>query len=102
MNKIYSDDGCLWVDDLHDIYYIKCVDKESNQETYEILTWTRMVDLSEVSKKPVRKYDIEFNDKKYYFLLFEDGDRYRLEIENSFEIDELCREKNIIITAETK
>lgn len=102
MEKVYSDGKCLWVSDLQDIYYIKCLDKNEQKEYYEIVTWTRMVDLSDLPDKSVRKYDIEFNDKKYFFLLYSESDRFILKSENSYEITELCSEKNIELIPDNK
>ena len=45
MNKVYSDKGEFFVEDIQDMYYIRCVDKTSLYDYHEVLTWTRMVDL---------------------------------------------------------
>ena len=42
-------------------------------------------------------YDVEFEDKKYFFLLYEDGGKLKLKVENTYEFDELCNKKNITI-----
>ena len=102
MNKIYNENDCWVVDELTDIYYFKSVNQNTGLESSEVLSWTRMIDLSSYSGNPVRMYDIEFNSKKYYFLLYEFGDRYKLEVENKYEFDELCKEKNIILLPEIK
>lgn len=102
MSKIYKENDCLWVDELVDIYYFKSLNLQNNIEESEILSWTRMVDLSNYTDNPVRMYDIEFNNKKYYFLLYKSGDRYKLEVENKYEFDELCKEKNIVLLPEIK
>lgn len=97
MNKVYSDKGEFFVEDIQDMYYIRCVDKTSLYDYHEVLTWTRMVDLSNYSGNPVRMYDVEFEDKKYFFLLYEDGGKLKLKVENTYEFDELCNKKNITI-----
>ena len=102
MEGIYKEDECWWVDELADIYYFKTVNQSTGEESSEILSWTRMVDLSIYPKNPVRMYDIESNEKKYYFLIYQIGERYKLEVENTYELDELLREKNITLTAEIK
>jgi hypothetical protein len=97
MNKVYSDKGEFFVEDIQDMYYIRCVDKTSLYDYHEVLTWTRMVDLSNYAGNPVRMYDVEFEDKKYFFLLYEDGGKLKLKVENTYEFDELCNKKNITI-----
>ena len=100
MIRIYKENECWWVDELSDIYYFKTLNQETGEESTEVLSWTRMVDLSIYPKEPVRMYDIENDSKKYYFLLYRVGDRYKLEVENTYELDEFLREKNIQLIIE--
>ena len=102
MEGIYKEDGFWWVNELADIFYFKSINQETGEESLEILSWTRMVDLSIYPKNPVRMYDIESNSKKCYFLLYQVVDRYKIEVENIYELDELCREKNIILKEKNK
>lgn len=102
MERIYKEDDCWWVDELADIYFFKTINQSTGEESSEVLSWTRMVDLSTYSKNPLRMYDIESNEKKYYFLLYQVGERYKLEVENTYELDELLREKNITLTSDIK
>lgn len=97
MNKIYSENSSWWVDELTDILYFKTISEEQI-ENWEIASWTRMANLENYSKHPIRMYDIEYNGKKYYLLAYEDNGKYRIEKENTYEFDELCKEKNILIT----
>lgn len=102
MIKVFSENECWYVDELTDIYYFKSVSNLTGQENYEILSWTRMSNLENNTKKPIRMYDIEFDGKKYYFLLLQYGDKWKIEAENNWEIDELCKEKNITLIGEIK
>lgn len=102
MNKVYTDNGSWWVDELTDICYFKSKSIETQQENYEFMTWTRNTDLSNYSKNPIRMYDIEFEEKKYFFLAYEENGRYKIQVENTYEFDELCKKKNISIIAEQK
>lgn len=100
--KIYSENGTWYVEELSEIYYFKSISTTDNTEHQLLLTWTRMIDLSVYKNDPVRMYDIEHDGKKYFFLLFQYGDRYKLEPVNTYEIDQLCEIKNVKLIGEIK
>jgi hypothetical protein len=99
--KVYSKkeiDGCWWVSELTDIFYFKGKDLTTGIEEDFIFSWSRGCDLSEYEGEPVRKYDIEIDGDKYYFLVYTTSDGYLIKPENSNVLESLSTEKNILLT----
>lgn len=104
MDKVYSKheiQGCWWLKELTDIFYFKALNLITNQEEYYIFSWTRNCDLSKIPDNPVRRYDVEIDLVKYYFLVFPVGDEWIVKPENSYEIEKISQEKNILFIGDT-
>lgn len=100
MNKVYFKQeypGCWWLKELTDIFYFKTINLSTNQEDELIFSWTRNCDLSNYEDNPVRRYDIEIDSEKYYFLIYSKNEIWMVKPENVFEIEKLSREKNILL-----
>ena len=101
MDKVYFREdypGCWWLTQLTDIFYFKAVNLSTNTDEHYIFSWTRNCDLSDYPNNPVRRYDIELDGKKYYFLVYTDKDGWLVKSENSIELEKLCNQKNLIFT----
>lgn len=101
MDKVYSKkefSGCWWLKQLTDIFYFKAVNITDNTSENYILSWTRNCDLSEFSDNPVRRYDIEIDNVRYYFLVYTYKDEWILKPEDLYKFEKICQEKNLIFT----
>jgi hypothetical protein len=102
MEKVYADVNGWIVQELTDFYTFKSVDLETGEEKQEILSWSRGVNLTDYSEQIERVYDIEWEGKKYYFLLQQKNEKWQFTPENNWEFDELCKLKNIKLTGDIK
>jgi hypothetical protein len=99
MNKVYFNKdyyGNWWIKELEDFFYIKATHFQTNEEFNLIFSWTRNVDLSEYQPEPVRKYDVEIEDEKFFFLVYPEKDGYIVESEDKMKLEKLLNDKNII------
>jgi len=100
MDKVYfrkDYPGCWWLVQLTDIFYFKAIDLE-NKEYQFIFSWTRNCDLTGLPNNPVRRYDIELEGKKYYFLIYPEKDGWLVKSENIIEFDKLSSDNNLLFT----
>lgn len=99
MNKVYFNKdyyGSWWVKELEEIFYIKTIHFQTKEEFSFIFSWTRNIDLSEYQTGPVRKYDVEIEGEKFYFLIYPEKDGYRIESEDKMKLEKLLKDKNIV------
>lgn len=104
MEKVYFNKdyyGSWWLKSLEDFYKFDCIDINTNEVFSHILSWTRNLDVSIYGEDVVRIYDIEIESKKYYFLVVVEKDGYLLKSKDTFELEKLINEKNIIFTGTT-
>jgi hypothetical protein len=105
MGKVYFDNekyGIWVVKDLEDYYTFKAVNFETNEESNHILSWSRNYDLSDMNNNVDRVYDVEIDEKKYYFLFINNGDGWDVISEDSMKLEKLLNDKNLFFTGETK
>jgi hypothetical protein len=75
MAKVYFDKenhGHWVVESLEDYYSFKAVNFETNEESNQILSWSRNYDLKDHDSKIDRVYDVEIDREKYYFLFLQE------------------------------
>ncbi len=99
MDKVYFREdypGCWWLLQLTDIFYFKTLNLTNNTTEYYIFSWSRNFDLKDYPNNPVRKYDVEIDNKKYYFLVYPEKDGWVVKSEEIMELDKLSRDKNLI------
>ena len=99
MNKVYFNKdyyGCWWLKELEEIFYIKAIHFQTNEEFNFIFSWTRNVDLSEYQPEPVRKYDVEIEGERFYFLISPENGGYLVESEDKIKLEKLLNDKNIL------
>ena len=105
MGKVYFDKekyGIWVVENLEDYYSFKAVNFETNEESNHILSWSRNYDLSDMNNNVDRVYDVEIDEKKYYFLFINNGDGWDVISEDSMKLEKLLNDKNLFFTGETK
>jgi hypothetical protein len=105
MAKVYFDKenhGHWVVESLEDYYSFKAVNFETNEESNQILSWSRNYDLKDHDSKIDRVYDVEIDREKYYFLFVNNGDGWDVISEDSMKLEKLLRETNLFFTGETK
>jgi hypothetical protein len=49
-----------------------------------------------------RVYDVEIDEKKYYFLFINNGDGWDVISEDSMKLEKLLNDKNLFFTGDTK
>jgi hypothetical protein len=98
MNKVYfnKDHGKWWIKELEDIFSIKAIHFQTREEFSFIFSWTRNSDLSKYQPEPVRKYDVEIEGEKFFFLVYPEKDGYIVESEDRIKLDNLLNNKNIL------
>jgi hypothetical protein len=97
MKKVYfNKDGSWWLKELEEIFYIKAIHFQTKEEFDLIFSWTRNIDLSEYKPEPVRKYDVEIEDEKFYFFVYPEKNGYIVESEDNMKLEKLLNDKNII------
>lgn len=106
MNKVYFDKekyGQWLVDELEDYYFFKSVNFETNEETNHILSWTRNYSQEELNPEIVRVYDVEIDEKKYYFFVKLNKDNtWDIISKDALELEKLLKDKNLFFTGEVK
>ena len=105
MNKVYFDKekyGMWVVENLEDYYSFKAVNFETKEESIHILSWSRNYDLSEMNNNIDRVYDVEIDEKKYYFLFTKNNNGWDVISEDSMKLEKLLNDKNLFFTGETK
>ena len=102
MNKVYFDtEKKVWfVNEPEELYLFKSVNQKTNEETNQIISWTRNKDLENYPHH-IRMYDFEIDDQKIFFLMKLDGDRYILESENPLDLETLLNDNDIFFVGET-
>jgi len=103
MNKVYFDkEKNQWfVSEPEDMYTFKSVTIETNEETKQILSWTRGFDMTDYPNH-IRVYDVEINAVKYFFLMKPEGNIYTIEAENPLMLEKLIELENIFFVGETQ
>jgi hypothetical protein len=105
MAKVYFDKenhGHWVVESLEDYYSFKAVNFETNEESNQILSWSRNYDLKDHDSKIDRVYDVEIDREKYYFLFVNNGDGWDVISEDSMKLEKLLRETNLFFTGDSK
>lgn len=105
MAKVYFDKenhGHWIVESLEDYYSFKAVNFETNEESNQILSWSRNYDLKDHDSKIDRVYDVEIDREKYYFLFVNNGDGWDVISEDSMKLEKLLRETNLFFTGDSK
>jgi len=103
MAKVYFDKENHWVvESLEDYYSFKAVNFETNEESNQILSWSRNYDLKDHDSKIDRVYDVEIDREKYYFLFVNNGDGWNVISEDSMKLEKLLRETNLFFTGDSK
>jgi hypothetical protein len=105
MAKVYFDKenhGHWVVESLEDYYSFKAVNFETNEESNQILSWSRNYDLKDHDSKIDRVYDVEIDREKYYFLFVNNGDGWNVISEDSMKLEKLLRETNLFFTGDSK
>ena len=105
MVKVYFDKenhGHWVVESLEDYYSFKAVNFETNEESNQILSWSRNYDLKDHDSKIDRVYDVEIDREKYYFLFVNNGDGWDVISEDSMKLEKLLRETNLFFTGDSK
>jgi hypothetical protein len=102
MNKVYFDtENKHWyVSEPEDFYSFKSINYETNEENKNILSWTRGVDLKDYPNH-IRMYDVEIGDVKYFFLMKQEKNVYKIEPENPIQLEKLVNNHNILFVGET-
>jgi hypothetical protein len=105
MRKVYFDKekyGIWVVESLEDYYEFKAVDFKTNEESKHILSWSRNYDISEMNNNVDRVYDVEIDEKKYYFLFAKNSIGWDVISADSMKLEKLLNDKNLFFTGETK
>ena len=105
MAKVYFDKekyGMWVVENLEDYYSFKAVNFETNEESNQILSWSRNYDLKDHDSKIDRVYDVEIDREKYYFLFVNNGKGWDVISEDSMKLEKLLRETNLFFTGDSK
>ena len=105
MRKVYFDKekyGIWVVEDLEDYYSFKAVNFETNEESNHILSWSRNYDTSDMSSNVDRIYDVEIDEKRYYFLFINNSNRWDVISEDPIKLENLLKDKNLFFVGETK
>jgi hypothetical protein len=102
MNKVYfnKEKNFWFVNEPEDLYSFKSVNYKTNEETKQILSWTRGFDMSDYPNH-IRVYDVEINTIKYFFLMKAEGNIYTIEAENPLMLERLIELENIFFVGET-
>jgi hypothetical protein len=102
MAKVYFDKENHWVvESLEDYYSFKAVNLETNEESNQILSWSRNYDLKDHDSKIDRVYDVEIDREKYYFLFVNNGDGWDVISEDSMKLEKLLKDSNLFFTGDT-
>lgn len=103
MDKVYFKKeyyGNWWIEnELTDLYSFNIVDFETKEESTLIMSWTRGVDLDDYPDV-IRMYDVEIDDDKYYFLVYQEKGGFLLKSKDTILLDKLLNDKNILFTGE--
>jgi len=103
MDKVYFKKeyyGNWWIEnELTDLYSFNIVDFETKEESTLIMSWTRGVDLDDYPDA-IRMYDVEIDDDKYYFLVYQEKGGFLLTSKDTILLDKLLNDKNILFTGE--
>lgn len=105
MRKVYFDKekyGIWVVEDLEDYYSFKAVNFETNEESNHILSWSRNYDTSDMSSNVDRIYDVEIDEKRYYFLFINNSNGWDVISEDPIKLENLLKDKNLFFVGETK
>ena len=103
MAKVYFDKENHWVvESLEDYYSFKAVNFETNEESNQILSWSRNYDTSDMGQNVDRIYDVEIYGEKYYFLFINNGEGWDVISEDSMKLEKLLRETNLFFTGDSK
>ena len=105
MRKVYFDKekyGIWVVEDLEDYYSFKAVNFETNEESNHILSWSRNYDISDMSSNVDRIYDVEIDEKRYYFLFINNSNGWDVISEDPIKLENLLKDKNLFFAGETK
>ena len=105
MRKVYFDKekyGIWVVEDLEDYYSFKAVNFETNEESNHILSWSRNYDTSDMSSHVDRIYDVEIDEKRYYFLFINNSNGWDVISEDPIKLENLLKDKNLFFVGETK
>ena len=105
MAKVYFDKKKYgWmVKELEDSYYsFKAVNFETNEESNHILSWSRNYDTSDMSSNVDRIYDVEIDEKRYYFLFINNSNGWDVISEDPIKLENLLKDKNLFFVGETK
>jgi hypothetical protein len=102
MNKVYfnKDENYWFVYEPEDMYTFKSVNIITNEETNQILSWTRGFDMSNYPNH-IRIYDVEINNVKYFFLMAKEGNVFILESEDPTMLEKLIELENTFFVGET-
>jgi hypothetical protein len=106
MNKVYiskEKNGQWQVDELQDYYFFKSTNFETNEEIIHILSWTRNFSLEHLDFEVVRVYDVEIDEKKYYFVVKSNkDDTWDVISKDPLELEKLLKDKNLLFIGEVK
>lgn len=101
MNKVYFDsEKKVWfVSEPEDFYSFKAINYETNEETKQILSWTRGFNLENYPNH-IRMYDVEIDRVKYFFLMKRDGNYFTIESEDPTKLEDLVNHNKIFFVGE--
>lgn len=102
MNKVYfnKEEDYWFVNEPDDFYSFKCVNIETNEESSQILSWTRGLGLEEYPHH-IRMYDVEIDGEKCFFLMRIDDNNFIIESEDPHQLESLINNHNIFFVGET-
>lgn len=102
MNKVYfnKQENYWFVNEPEDFYSFKYVNIETNEESSQILSWTRGLGLEEYPHH-IRMYDVEIEEVKYLFLMRKQDSIYIIESESPQQLEKLINNHNIFFVGET-
>lgn len=100
MDKVYNskENSASWqLKELTDFFYFKAKKLSTDEETNLILSWSRNSDLSNYKNEPIRKYDIEIEGEKYYFLVYPKDEAWILVPETKDVLDKIATKSDTLL-----
>jgi hypothetical protein len=99
MNKVYFDKnfyGCWVVKELDDIYSFRYINKKTNEEFYEILSWKKSIKNEDYGLDDnSRLYSLDFLGEEFLFYGKYSNDRFFINSIDKDKLETLFKEKDI-------
>ena len=99
MNKVYFDKefyGCWIVKELDDFYTFKYINRKTNEEFYEILSWKKSINNEDYGLDDnYRLYSVDLLNDEYLFYIKYVNDKFLVNSIDRDKLETLFKEKDI-------